>query len=87
MRVLAASQLTEEKKTELKALHERLNPFKLHRDIQRQMKQINSFELELKRTMREKLKHPENGMEEVGRPLATGFLRPAEAGCPGNTDF
>ena len=32
--------MTEEKKTELQALHARLNPFQLHRDIERQKKQI-----------------------------------------------
>ena len=40
IRVLAAPQVTAEKKTELKTLHGRLNPFQLHRDIERQKKEI-----------------------------------------------
>ncbi|MCX7823962.1 MAG: hypothetical protein N2689_00190 [Verrucomicrobiae bacterium] len=44
-RVLAAPQVTEEKKAQLKALHARLNPFQLHREIGRQMKQIDALRL------------------------------------------
>lgn len=44
-RVLAADQLSEEKKLELKAQHARLNPFQLSRDIERQKKQIEALRL------------------------------------------
>ena len=44
-RVLAAPQVTAAKKTELKALHARLNPFQLHRDIERQKKEIEAIRL------------------------------------------
>ncbi len=44
-RVLAAAQVTEAKKTELKTLHARLNPFQLHRDIERQKKEIEAHRL------------------------------------------
>lgn len=45
LRVLAAPQVTEEKKQELKALHTRLNPFPLHREIERQKKEIEAIRL------------------------------------------
>jgi len=44
-RVLAAPQVTEEKKTQLKQEHARLNPFQLHRDIERQKKEIEANRL------------------------------------------
>ena len=44
-RVLAAPQVTEEKKTQLKQEHSRLNPFQLHRDIEQQKKQIERLRL------------------------------------------
>jgi len=44
-RVLAAAQVSEEKKTELKALHARLNPFQLSRAIERQKKEIEAHRL------------------------------------------
>lgn len=44
-RVLAAPQVTAAKKTELKTLHARLNPFQLHRDIERQKKAIEASRL------------------------------------------
>lgn len=43
--VLAAPQVTAQKKTELQALHARLNPFQLHRDIERQKKEIEAVRL------------------------------------------
>ena len=44
-RVLAASQVTEAKKAELQRLHARLNPFQLHRDIERQKQEIEGQRL------------------------------------------
>ena len=44
-RVLVAAQVTAEKKAELKALHARLNPFQLGREIQRQKQQIEGRRL------------------------------------------
>lgn len=44
-RVLAAPQVAPETKAALKALHARLNPFQLHRDIERQKKQIEALRL------------------------------------------
>jgi len=44
-RVLAATQVSEEKKAELKAHHARLNPFQLSRDIERQKKEIEAIRL------------------------------------------
>ena len=44
-RVLAAPQVTEEKKTQLKRAHARLNPFQLSRDIERQKKEIEANRL------------------------------------------
>jgi hypothetical protein len=41
-RVLAAPQIHEQQKTRLKEQHARLNPFQLHRDIQRQKKAIEA---------------------------------------------
>lgn len=40
VRVLAAPQVLKEKRTELQTLHARLNTFQLHRDIERQKKEI-----------------------------------------------
>jgi hypothetical protein len=45
VRVLAAPQVTAEKKEQLKSLHARLNPFQLHRDIERQKKAIEAIRL------------------------------------------
>ena len=45
LRVLAAPQVTQAKKTELQALHARLNPFQLHRDLERQKKAIEAIRL------------------------------------------
>lgn len=44
-RVLAAAQVAPETKAELKALHARLNPFQLHRDLERQKKEIEALRL------------------------------------------
>ncbi len=44
-RVLAAPQVAAEKKEALKLLHTRLNPFQLHRDIERQKKTIEANRL------------------------------------------
>ena len=41
-RVLAAPQVLAEKKAQLQTLHARLNPFQLHRDIERQKKEIEA---------------------------------------------
>jgi hypothetical protein len=42
-RVLAASQVTEKTKTQLRQTQARLNPFQLHREIERQKKQIEAI--------------------------------------------
>ena len=44
-RVLAAPQVSVEKKEALQTLHTRLNPFQLHRDIERQKKEIEANRL------------------------------------------
>lgn len=44
-RVLAAPQVSEEQKTQLKEQHARLNPFQLSRDIERQKKEIEANRL------------------------------------------
>ena len=44
-RVLAAAEVTAEKKVELKILHARLNPFQLGREIERQKKEIEARRL------------------------------------------
>ncbi len=44
-RVLAAPQVSEEKKAELKRLHTQINPFQLSRDIERQKKEIEAIRL------------------------------------------
>lgn len=44
-RVLLAAEVSAEKKTELQALHGRLNPFELAREIERQKKQIEARRL------------------------------------------
>jgi hypothetical protein len=44
-RVLAAPQVTKEKQTQLRQEHQRLNPFQLHRDIERQKKEIEAIRL------------------------------------------
>jgi hypothetical protein len=44
-RVLAAPEVTAEKKIQLRQEHQRLNPFQLHRDIERQKKQIEAVRL------------------------------------------
>lgn len=44
-RVLAAPQVSAEKKAQLQAEHARLNPFQLHRDIERQKKEIEAHRL------------------------------------------
>jgi hypothetical protein len=44
-RVLAAPQVTAEKKAQLQRLHARLNPFQLHRDIERQKQEIEARRL------------------------------------------
>src|SRR5262249_7826173 len=44
-RVLASSEVSAEKKRELRSLHERLNPFELVRQIERQKKEINAQRL------------------------------------------
>lgn len=44
-RVLAAAEVTKEKKEQLSREHGRLNPFQLHRDIERQKKQIEALRL------------------------------------------
>jgi hypothetical protein len=44
-RVVAAAEVSPEKKRELQGLHERLNPFALARQVERQKRQINSCRL------------------------------------------
>ena len=44
-RVLAAPEVTKKKKAQLRLEHERLNPFQLHRDIERQKKHIEALRL------------------------------------------
>lgn len=44
-RVLAAVEVSAEKKSQLRALHEQLNPFELARRIEQQKKQINAIRL------------------------------------------
>jgi len=44
-RVLAAPEVTAEKKTQLRQQHQPLNPFQLHRDIEQQKKQIEANRL------------------------------------------
>lgn len=44
-RVLLAQEVSAEKKTELQALHARLNPFQLGREIERQKKEIEARRL------------------------------------------
>ena len=44
-RVLAAQEVSSDKKTELQLLHQRLNPFQLTRDIERRKKEINARRL------------------------------------------
>lgn len=44
-RVLAAPEVTAEKKTQLRQQHPQLNPFQLHRDIERQKKEIEANRL------------------------------------------
>ena len=41
VRVLAAQEVVQSKKAELRAMHEQLNPFALAREVERQKKEIN----------------------------------------------